>query len=226
MLNKIFAFYKPKNAIVFTNTKDQVQKVVNYLNNNGINSLAIHGDLEQYQRNDVLIQFVNYSCCVLVATDLAARGLHIKELSMVINYDLPHDLVTYTHRIGRTARAGQKGVAVTIYDNRYVDKLIEYENDDRIFSDIDTLNTNQKFTLQAPNVTLVIEAGKKDKLRAGDILGALTVDNGLSSSQVGKISIYDRQSYVAIDRNAIDKAYSLIKNDKIKGRKFSTWILK
>jgi ATP-independent RNA helicase DbpA len=223
-LRNILADQNPSQALVFVNTKLQAQATANYLVEQGIDALALHGDLEQYERNDVFVQFSNLSCVVMVSTDLAARGLDIEGLPLVINYDLPQDSAVYTHRIGRTGRAGEKGKACSIYseDDAY---LIEtYERREAIFNA--PLNrAKETFTLSAPNVTLVIEGGKKDKLRIGDILGALTSEGGIAGSAVGKIERYDRQSYVAIAREAIDTAYNLLDRGKIKGKSFPVWVL-
>jgi ATP-independent RNA helicase DbpA len=225
-LIKIFSNYKPENVIVFTNTKVEAKELAESLVQNKIDALAIHGDLEQYERNDVLVQFANKSCPILVATDVAARGLDIKELSLVVNYDLPHSMETYTHRIGRTGRAGAEGTAITLYNDREAHKIEEYEEDtSRNFLDTSVLKKEQGFEMKPQYVTLVIEGGKKDKIRAGDILGALTGDAGLKGSSIGKIDIYDRQSYVAIENALIDEAHKKLKNGKIKNRKFSVWIL-
>ncbi len=221
----ILSNFRPQNVIIFANTKVEVDEIAKRLQESKIDALAIHGDLEQYDRNDVLVQFANKSCPVLVATDVAARGLDIKELSMVINYDLPHSLETYTHRIGRTARAGAEGLAFTLYSAYEEEKVDEYKNDNRIFESSKTLKTVSGFVMKPQNITLVIEGGKKDKVRAGDILGALTGEAGLSGSSIGKIDIYDRQSYVAIEASKIDEAHDKLKSGKIKGKKFSVWIL-
>jgi len=185
--------------------------------------LAIHGDLEQYERNDVLVQFANKSCPVLIATDVAARGLDIKELSMVVNFDLPHTFETYTHRIGRTGRAGATGVAITLYN--LGKDIEEYESAERIFEDASILKKSNSFEMKPQNITLVIEGGKKDKLRAGDLLGALTGEAGLAGSAIGKIDIYDRQAYVAVQREFIDQAHKRLSQGKIKNKKFSVWVL-
>ena len=225
-LIKIFSTYKPQNVIVFTNTKLEAKELAESLVNNKIDALAIHGDLEQYERNDVLVQFANKSCPVLVATDVAARGLDIKELSMVVNYDLPHTMETYTHRIGRTGRAGAEGISITLYDAKEAEKIEPYQEDEKhTFLDVTSLKKMQNFEMKPQYVTLVIEGGKKDKIRAGDILGALTGDAGLKSSSIGKIDLYDRQSYVAIENAFIDEAHKKLKNGKIKNRKFSVWVL-
>ena len=225
VLIKIFSTFKPENIIVFTNTKIAAKELAENLAKNKIDALAIHGDLEQYERNDVLVQFANKSCPVLIATDVAARGLDIKELSMVVNFDLPHTLETYTHRIGRTGRAGKEGVAITLYSEGDTENAMEYRNDTRIFEDVSTLKKSQGFEMKPQFMTLVIEGGKKDKLRAGDLLGALTGNDGLKGSSIGKIDIYDRQAYVAIQRECIKDAEKKLSKERIKNKKFSVWVL-
>jgi len=224
-LIKVFASYKPENVILFTNTKVEAKELAESLVNAKIDALAIHGDLEQYERNDVLVQFANKSCPVLVATDVAARGLDIKELSMVVNYDIPHTSETYTHRIGRTGRAGAEGIAITLYSEYEREKAEEYRDAKRDFLEPNSLQADTKFEMKPQCMTLVIEGGKKDKLRAGDLLGALTGDAGLKGSSVGKIDIYDRQAYVAIERAFVSQAETQLKKGKIKGKKFSIWVL-
>lgn len=224
-LVNIFSTFNPSNAIVFCNTKIETDEVAKRLQDKNIDAIALHGDMEQYDRNDVLVQFANKSARVLVATDVAARGLDIKEMAMVVNYDLPHTEETYTHRIGRTGRAGAEGLAATLYTHFESEKADEYRDDKRIFVDAIELKNQKNFDMKPENVTLVIEGGKKDKLRAGDILGALTGDVGLAGSSIGKIDIYDRQAYVAIERDFIEEAHKKLSNSKIKSKKFSVWIL-
>jgi ATP-independent RNA helicase DbpA len=223
VVNILYTF-KPQSTIIFCNTKIKTQELADELQSQDIDALALHGDLEQFVRNDILVQFSNHSCSVLVATDVAARGLDVKELSAVINYDMPHDKDIYTHRIGRTGRAGKEGLAFSIYVKDEIKEI--YKDKSRVFEDANSLHVSDKTKILPPNITLVIEGGKKDKLRAGDILGALTAKGALDGSSIGKIDIYDRQSYVAIKREYIDKAYNLIQKGKLKGRKFSAWILK
>jgi ATP-dependent RNA helicase DbpA len=222
-LIKIFSTFRPENIIVFTNTKIEAKELAENLAKNKIDALAIHGDLEQYERNDVLVQFANKSCPVLIATDVAARGLDIKELSMVVNFDLPHTFETYTHRIGRTGRAGATGIAITLYNSG--EDIEEYESAERTFEDASVLKKSNSFEMKPQNVTLVIEGGKKDKIRAGDLLGALTGEAGLEGSAIGKIDIYDKQAYVAIKREFIDQAHKKLSQGKIKNKKFSVWVL-
>jgi ATP-independent RNA helicase DbpA len=207
---------------VFCNTKIECDELARDLQDLNIEALALHGDLEQYERNDVLVQFANKSCPVLIATDVAARGLDIKDLDMVVNFNVPHTIETYTHRIGRTGRAGAKGISITLYESYELDKLDEYKDDKKEFLESSTLKNITDFNMQAEYLTLVIEGGKKDKLRKGDILGSLTADIGLPAESIGKIDVYDRQSYVAIKNNVIK---SITKSITIKKKRFSTWIL-
>jgi ATP-independent RNA helicase DbpA len=160
-----------------------------------------------------------------VATDVAARGLDIKALGMVINYDLPHDEATYTHRIGRTGRAGESGVSVTLVSGREALAAEAYQNGIRHFELASRLPATGDFSLQAKNSTLVIGGGKKDKVRPGDLLGALTGDAGIAGKAVGKIDLYERQSYVAIVRDQAGRASNRLKKGKIKGRKFTVRLL-
>ncbi len=216
----------PENVLIFANTKIDAKEVARHLRNNGIEAAALHGDLEQYQRNDVLVKFTNGTLPVLVATDVAARGLDIKELSLVINYGLPFEQNVYTHRIGRTGRAGSTGIAVTLYWGKQGYKAKKMQNASRQFEKASTLPKANGYILKASNGTIVIEAGKRNKLRPGDILGALTGDVGLNGKQIGKISIYDKQSYVAIERGLINKSIKGLKQSGLKGKRFSVWIMK
>ena len=225
-LQKVLAHYKPENAIVFTNTKVDAKQVAAFLNAQGIEAAALHGDLQQYQRNDLLVKFSNHTLPVLVATDVAARGLDIKALAMVINFALPFEQNIYTHRIGRTARAGSSGVAVTFYWGKQNHKTKKMDDGTRQFLSASVLDSAHSYFLKGKNGTLVIEAGKKQKIRAGDILGAMTGEVGLAGSQIGKINIYIKQSYVAIERGLVNKALKGLKKSGLKGKKFSIWIMK
>jgi len=225
-LIRVLCTYQPKNCIVFVNTKIEADTLATTLQKQKIDALALHGDLEQYDRNDVLVQFSNGSCPVLIATDVASRGLDIKELAMVVNYDMANTQEIYTHRIGRTGRAGAKGIAVTFITPEDEAEFEEYkESRELTCKDIEALKDDADFCMKPEFVTLVIEGGKKDKLRAGDILGALTKDGKLQGSAVGKIDIYDRQAYVAIQTQYVDDAYKKLKQNPIKAKKFSVWML-
>jgi ATP-independent RNA helicase DbpA len=217
----LFEHYQPETTVVFCHTKKQCDEVARFLEGSNIEALAIHGDLEQRDRDQVLIRFANKSCSVLVATDVAARGLDIKSLSAVINFELPRDAEIYLHRIGRTGRAGEKGIALSLFTNAEkmrVNTIESYQNIACNCQKIDSLNRDEKFSVHPTVATMQIDVGRKNKIRPGDILGALTGDAGLTSSQIGKIDIFDRASYIAIDRKALRKVLDYFSNGKIKGR--------
>ncbi|TXL14527.1 ATP-dependent RNA helicase DbpA, partial [Methylococcaceae bacterium HT4] len=164
----LFEHYQPETTVVFCHTKIQCDEVARYLHNHQIEALAIHGDLEQRERDQVLVRFANNSCSVLVATDVAARGLDIKSLQAVINFELPRDPDIYVHRIGRTGRAGEKGIALSLYteqEHLRVRAIEDYQNKPCQSVDLDRLKTSPGFSLQSPMVTLQLDAGRKNKIR-------------------------------------------------------------
>ena len=216
--------FQPNLAIIFCNTKVKTNEVGDMLHEKGFDVAVLNGDLEQYQRQEMLLQFANGSLPILVATDLASRGLDIESVELIINYDFPHKTEEYTHRIGRTGRAGADGIAVSIC-NEYEKNKIDEIRPTLQLNDIKELKINKNFYMQGEVGTLSIEGGKKKKLRAGDILGTLCKDIGLDVKDIGKINIFDTHSYVAINKNVIKKAFNGLKNGKIKKRKFRVWWL-
>lgn len=218
---RILGHYRPESTLVFCNTKIDCQELADALVKRGFSALAIHGDLDQRDRDQVLVRFANRSVSVLVATDVAARGLDIKELSAVINYELPRDPEIHIHRIGRTGRAGEQGLAlslVTAQESRRV-KAIEDALDSCIpRGGLDSLASAAARPLVPPMVTLCIDGGRKNKLRPGDILGALTGGDGIAGSEVGKIDVHELHAYVAIVRSSVEQALACLGKNKIKGR--------
>jgi ATP-independent RNA helicase DbpA len=217
----LFGHYKPESALVFCHTKKQCDEVASFLRGRRIDARAIHGDLEQRERDKVLVQFSNNSCPVLVATDVAARGLDIKSLEAVINYELPHDPEIYVHRIGRTGRAGESGIALSMFteaEQFRVKSIEEFVSKPAIHDVPASLDRESSFKLKAPMVTIQIDSGRKHKLRPGDILGALTKDAGLAGSQIGKIDIFEMMSFVAVEQAALEQALNYFSNGKVKGR--------
>lgn len=217
----LFQHYKPNTAIVFCHTKVQCREVAQLLQDNNIESLAIHGDLEQRERDQVLVRFANNSCSVLVATDVAARGLDVKSIGLVINYELPRDPEIYIHRIGRTGRAGEKGMAMSLFaehEQLRVNAIEKYQDKPCLIDSPESLDLDSSYKLYPPMTTIQIDGGRKDKVRPGDLLGALTGDAGLDGSQIGKIDIFDRSSYVAIEHSAVRQALNYLANGKVKGR--------
>ncbi|NOT80422.1 MAG: ATP-dependent RNA helicase DbpA [Bacteriovoracaceae bacterium] len=222
-LNRLLGQYKPQSTIIFCKTKQLCADVAKALVKQGIAALAFHGDLDQNERTVVFTKFSNKSCLVLVATDVAARGLDVKDLEAVVNFDLPTDAEVYTHRIGRTARAGKIGLAFSFFVATEKHKLQDieiYTGNKNEFLSIDSLNPTLKFDLKAPMKTMYINGGKKEKMRAGDILGALVNEAGIDPKDVGNINIFEKQSYVAIASSQIENAVARLLEGKIKGRRF------
>lgn len=216
--------FQPNLALIFCNTKVKTAEVSKMLNNKGFDIATLNGDLEQYERQEMLLQFANGSLPVLVATDLAARGLDIDGIDLVINYDTPMKTEDYTHRIGRTGRADKSGLAVTLCDEYGLRKLSEIKPELSV-ENISTLTPNKNFYMQGEVATLCIDGGKKKKVRAGDILGTLCKDIGIANKDIGKINVYQRNSYVAIKKTVIKKAFNGLKSGKIKGKNLRVWWL-
>lgn len=210
-----------ESTIIFCNTKIACQEVDHYLSKLGFSVIALHGDLEQRDREQVLLQFSNKSRSILIATDVAARGLDIKELDLVINYQISYDPQVHVHRVGRTGRAGETGLAITLVAANEMPKanLLEELGSGKL--NWRTLNntTFDKSRIIKPTMqTVSLTIGRKNKIRPGDILGALTKDAGIDGALIGKISITDLYSYVAINRKAINKVLDYFKQGKIKGK--------
>jgi ATP-dependent RNA helicase DbpA len=220
---RILGHYRPESTLVFCNTRKECQEVSEALVKRGWSALAIHGDLEQRDRDLVLVRFANKSASVLVATDVAARGIDIKELSAVINYELPRDPEIHVHRIGRTGRAGVQGLAlslVTAHEGWRVQAIEAALGTTIARGEIESLAVAAGGPPAPPMVTLCIDGGRKNKMRPGDILGALTGEAGIAGSEVGKIDVFDSQAYVAIRSASAAQALSSLSGNKIKGRFF------
>jgi ATP-independent RNA helicase DbpA len=212
-----------ESTVIFCNTKKDTQQVADSLHSNGFSVLALHGDLEQRDRDQTLLRFANKSASVLVATDVAARGLDIDSLDLVINYHIARDSEVHIHRIGRTGRAGSSGLAYSLFSDKesYKVGLLEDYLDTAIvpqaLPSLAVLNNERP---QAKMATIQIDGGKKQKVRPGDILGALTGDNGIQGSQVGKISVLDNKAYVAVNKSSLKLALRKLAKGKMKGRTF------
>jgi ATP-independent RNA helicase DbpA len=218
---RILGHYRPESTLIFCNTKKECQEVAQSLTELGFSALAIHGDLEQRDRDQVLARFANKSVSILVATDVAARGIDIKELTAVINYELTRDPEVHIHRIGRTGRAGEKGEAfslITMAENRRAAAIEDYLGETIPRAELDELSMPTSNRIEAPMVTLCIDGGRKNKMRPGDVLGALTGGAGIAGSDVGKINVFDFVTYVAIARKSAELALRRLSSSKIKGR--------
>jgi ATP-independent RNA helicase DbpA len=219
--------FSPESAVIFCTTKIQTQEVADELHSYGFSTLALHGDLEQRDRDQALIRFSNKSVSVLVATDVAARGLDIDSLDMVINYHISQDPEIHIHRIGRTGRAGSKGIACSLISEKEIHKMIRledylgYEIETETLPSSEILNNPIKKPMMS---TLQLDGGKKQKIRPGDILGALTSKSNITGeqeiqgSQVGKIQVFDIKAYVAVHRSITNVAIQKLNEGKLKGR--------
>ncbi|KRW61598.1 ATP-dependent RNA helicase DbpA [Pseudomonas sp. TTU2014-080ASC] len=218
---KLLLSFRPQSCVAFCFTKQQCQDVVEHLEKYSISAAALHGDMEQRERDQVLAMFANRSLSVLVATDVAARGLDIEALDMVINVELARDPEIHIHRIGRTGRAGEKGLAASLVapaEAHRAQAIESLQNAPLVWHPLSSLKSRSDEPLRPPMITLCIAAGRKDKLRPGDILGALTGDAGIAGTQVGKIALFDYQAYVAVERSVAQQALTRLSNGKIKGR--------
>ncbi|MCW8864361.1 MAG: ATP-dependent RNA helicase DbpA [Colwellia sp.] len=214
-----------ESTVIFCNTKKETQAVCQSLHNDGFSVLALHGDLEQRDRDQTLLRFANKSVAILVATDVAARGLDIDSLDVVINYHIAHDSEVHIHRIGRTGRAGSSGIALSIYSDKesYKVGLLEDELDQTIKAELlPASDILAKPRLQAKMATIQIDGGKKQKVRPGDILGALTAkgSSAIKGADVGKINVLDNKAYVAVNKKALKLALEKLSKGKMKGRSF------
>ncbi|WP_145139293.1 ATP-dependent RNA helicase DbpA [Pseudomonas duriflava] len=224
----LLQYYRPHSCIAFCHTRQQCQEVVDYLKSHQISALTLHGDLEQRDRDQVLVQFANRSCSVLVATDVAARGIDIAGLGAVINVELSRDTDIHIHRIGRSGRAGEKGLALSLVAPAEAGRAQAIEDKQQAplnWQPLNSLVPSDTSPLIPPMVTLCIAGGRKEKVRPGDILGALTGEAGLPGAKIGKIAIHDYQAYVAVERDIAKQALKRLSEGKIKGRSFKVRLL-
>ncbi len=221
MVKNILRHYQAESTLIFCNTKEQTVSVTSLLNKDGFNAKALNGDMEQLDRDIAMILFGNQSTSILVATDVAARGLDIKDLPLVINYDIAFEQDVHIHRVGRTGRAGSKGVAISLSLPADAERLCLIESDlghPLSFQKAEQLKPNG-MPSEAKMMTLCLNAGKKDKIRPGVILGALTKDAGFPGDKIGKINVAATYSYVALDQSIADKALKYFQTGSLKGRR-------
>ncbi len=212
-----------KQSVVFCNTRQDSQTVAGGLKSAGFSAAALHGDMEQKDRDQTLIRFSNKSINILVATDVAARGLDIDALELVFNYHLPRELEVYTHRIGRTGRAGEKGQACSLFQVSEQFRIVQLEaylNIQIRPSELPLVELLSKAPDRPEMSTLRIEGGKRQKLRPGDLVGALTKAEQINGNNIGKIQVLDNWAYVAVDRPLAKLALKHLSQEKIKGKSF------
>ncbi|MFO7542227.1 MAG: ATP-dependent RNA helicase DbpA [Thiobacillus sp.] len=213
--------YRPVSTLAFCNTRQQCRDLVQVLRDQGFSALALHGELEQRERDQVLVQFANRSCSVLVATDVAARGLDIDQLEAVINVDVTPDPEVYIHRIGRTGRAGLDGWALSLASTnqmRRVANIVQELGSEVEWHPLSDLQPASDEPLVPPMATLQILGGRKEKIRPGDVLGALTSGAGFTREQIGKITVTDMSTYVAVEQGIAHEALRRLSSGTLKGK--------
>jgi ATP-independent RNA helicase DbpA len=220
-VSSILAHYRPERTLVFCNTKQQCRDVVAVLQAQGLSALALYGELEQRERDQVLVQFANRSCSVLVATDVASRGLDVQGLEAVINVDVTPDPEIHIHRIGRTGRGDAEGLALTLVsmdEMGSVGKIEVLQGRESDWQPLSILTPAAGGPLRPPMRTLQIVGGRKEKIRAGDVMGALAGECGLTREQVGKINVNEFSTYVAVQADLAKKVEAQLSRGKIKGK--------
>ena len=240
-LGKILISEAPETAVVFCKTKENVDKVFENLNKKGYSVNKIHGGMLQKDRLDIMDKFKKGNFRILVATDVAARGIDVEGITHVINYDLPVEKEAYVHRIGRTGRAGAKGKAISFvnqYEDRLLDMIQEYIGfeiplkKDIIEVSKEIRETAIKSLKSKPNIKrekakainknitkIYLNGGKKKKLRAGDFVGAISRIEGVTAEDIGIIDVQDTVSYIDILNGKGNKVIEGLKNSTIKGKK-------
>ncbi|MBS1154788.1 MAG: helicase conserved C-terminal domain protein [Proteobacteria bacterium] len=222
-VGRLLDHFRPTSTLAFCNTKIHCRELAAELQAQGYSALALYGELEQRERDEILLRFANQSCSVLVATDVAARGLDISTLDAVINVDVSRDTEVHIHRIGRTGRGAEKGLALSLAaqnEKKWVTFIEEYQGGKVAWHDLAELTPSNEGPLLPPMITLCIAGGKKDKLRPGDLLGALTGDAGIAGTHVGKISVFENFTYVALHRSIAEQAIRKLSRSNIKGKSF------
>jgi ATP-dependent RNA helicase DbpA len=220
-VGQILAHFRPESTLAFCNTKAQCRELETFLQAQGYKAQALYGELEQRERDQVLVQFANKSCSVLVATDVAARGLDIANLHAVINVDVTPDAEVHIHRIGRTGRAGESGLALNLAsmdEMGNVGKIELLQGRETVWSKLSELTPTSAAPLLPPMATLYIQGGRKEKIRPGDVLGALTADLGYTREQVGKITVNEFSTYVAVERKLGAEIAKRLNDSRIKGK--------
>ncbi|BEP72083.1 MULTISPECIES: ATP-dependent RNA helicase DbpA [Variovorax] len=224
--------FRPVSTLAFCNTKQQCRDLVDVLQAQGFSAMALFGELEQRERDQVLVQFANRSCSVLVATDVAARGLDIAQLEAVINVDVTPDSEIHIHRVGRTGRVGQQGGSeglalnlASMNEMGFVGKIEQLQGRESEWHPLAELTPAKGAPLTPPMATLQIVGGRKEKIRAGDVLGALTGDCGYTKDQVGKINVNEFSTYVAVDRGIAEEAARKLGNGRVKGKSVKVRLL-
>ncbi len=205
-------------GIIFCNFRDSIEMLSNFLNENNISHTCFSGGMEQKDRERALIKFRNGTSQILVATDLAARGIDIPELKFIIHYELPHSAVEFTHRNGRTARVNEKGTAYVLkWKNQLLPEFIEKTEPVEI----------PKAASQVAELweTLFISGGRKDKISKGDIAGLFIKQGNITNEQLGAIELKQDCAFVAVPLALANQLVSTLNNSRLKKKKVRIYIL-
>ncbi len=227
-VSTLLAHFRPERTLAFCNTKQQCRDLVEVLQAQGYVALALYGELEQRERDQVLVQFANRSCSVLVATDVAARGLDVEGLEAVINVDVTPDPEVHIHRIGRTGRGDAEGLAITLAsmdEMGRVGRIEQLQGRESQWQALDSFKPAAGGRLLPPMRTLQIVGGRKEKIRPGDVMGALAGECGLTREQVGKINVNEFSTYVAVLADLAQNVAVALGKGKIKGRSVKVRLL-
>ncbi len=227
-VSRLLDHFRPASTLAFCNTKARCREVAAALQSQGFSALALFGELEQRERDQVLVRFANRSCSVLVATDVAARGLDIASLACVLNVDVTPDPEVHIHRIGRTGRAGESGLALSLAsldEMGAVGRIELLQAQESQWHPLAELTPAGGGPLVPPMATLHLQGGRKEKIRPGDVLGALTKDLGYTREQVGKIDVNEFSTYVAVERGIARQVAARLNAGRVKGRSVKVRVL-
>ena len=218
-LIELLYYLGDKRGILFCNFKDSIQQLQVALNNNHLPHVSFHGDMEQKDREKALLQFRNDSHRLLVATDLAARGIDVPELDFIIHYELPVKNNEFLHRNGRTARMHASGSAFVLLHTK--------AQPPAYLSLVENFSIPEVSSPPPPNsfATLYISAGRKDKISKGDIAGFMYTKGQLKQEELGRIEIQSEGSFVAVKREKAETLLLLLNGQKVKGRKVKMGML-
>jgi ATP-dependent RNA helicase DbpA len=228
-LEKVFPYIFKKekesslHSIIFCNTREKSKQIAQNLTEKKFSVGLLHGEMEQPDRDKAMARFRNLSTPILVATDLASRGIDISTIELVINFEIPDHESAFLHRIGRTGRAGREGIVITLASGRELSRLKEWKDVPRYrLINIPDLKKIFSGKMEEPArtamTTLHIHAGRKQKISKGDIVGALIAEAGLEAKEIGLIEIFDHFSYVAVPGDKSGKIMRQLQNAKIKGK--------
>ena len=214
--------YQPESAIVCCQTKVEVASLTQKLRDDGFTLVQLQGDMEQFERSNAITLFSSDCANVLIATDVAARGLDIASVSLVINYRISDDLDIHTHRIGRTGRAGETGMAITLIDESDELKLVGFNAqlpEDIPIKSAQALRFHANRIKEPMYVGIQIDAGKKQKLSKGDILGAITKQAKIPAKDIGRIHVTAQKSFAAVKVRSVKRILSMFRDEKVKGKR-------